>query len=546
MSLNNSNEQGTNQAARDYVQKKAAAAAKKGAKKAGGKTAKFAGGIVKKVVLWLVGIMGVPMSLAILVIAVLMFALPSLITSVTYGTDSSFDPDSLTSASVGSTWEDDAEAAINERFNELKRAAFWDDMATFFSSGQWGTSEEVFKTEFANAEAADMEGTEGYFSTSNRLIAIINEAYRVSLTDGKIVPRARALAERAVPRIEQEIRNSAEYGRPADVAEEDYHIIINVEQDPNYNPEDMNFIYESCYMLAAASGMSNVEGNYDTGVRSLLDYVFAITGLDTGEDEEICWEPQTRAEYGSYNEETVILWWEAVDKSGVEKVYYNYDDIPDKTTITHVETKRVVTVTAYSYYSASMASDYQDVINEHFEIETELSEDAAAYEIPMIDQVRVSAIELAKFYSAIGGDWGSVGEAGLPLPVGSYYISSPFGYRVYDGVTEFHKGIDMSAAMGTPVYATKAGVCSVPGMHSSYGNYVTIDHGEGLTSRYAHMSSVVVADGQVVEAGEIIGFVGSTGNSSGPHLHFEIRINDNPINPMNTELGDVIQNSQRK
>ena len=100
--------------------------------------------------------------------------------------------------------------------------------------------------------------------------------------------------------------------------------------------------------------------------------------------------------------------------------------------------------------------------------------------------------------------------------------------------------------VGVPIYAVKDGVCTVPPFDGDgYGNYVTMDHGDGIQTRYGHMSAVAVSSGQSVKAGEIIGFVGSTGNSTGPHLHFEIIVNGTRIDPLSTELGPLIEDAAR-
>lgn len=96
----------------------------------------------------------------------------------------------------------------------------------------------------------------------------------------------------------------------------------------------------------------------------------------------------------------------------------------------------------------------------------------------------------------------------------------------------WHSGVDLAAAMGTPVYATLAGVAHVYVSATGYGLHVVIDHGGGMSSLYSHLSGVAVVDGQVVATGQLIGAVGSTGNSSGPHLHFEIRRDGVPENPL--------------
>lgn len=133
-----------------------------------------------------------------------------------------------------------------------------------------------------------------------------------------------------------------------------------------------------------------------------------------------------------------------------------------------------------------------------------------------------------------GGGSGS-GQAGAcefrPTP-GT--ISSGFGTRTdpLGAGTGFHSGIDIAVGSGTPIRACRSGTVTIAGWQGGYGNTVVIDHGGGMATLYAHQSSVAVAAGQTVLPGQVIGYVGSTGRSTGPHLHFEVRISGNPVNPM--------------
>ncbi len=105
---------------------------------------------------------------------------------------------------------------------------------------------------------------------------------------------------------------------------------------------------------------------------------------------------------------------------------------------------------------------------------------------------------------------------------------NPFGGSSY----EFHSGQDIDAAWGAPVIAGARGKVTFVGWQNGYGQLVVIDHGGGLTTRYGHLSSIVAEQGATVERGELVGKVGSTGRSTGPHLHYEVRINDEPVNPL--------------
>lgn len=125
--------------------------------------------------------------------------------------------------------------------------------------------------------------------------------------------------------------------------------------------------------------------------------------------------------------------------------------------------------------------------------------------------------------------------AGIPQvhPAKAEFISSRFGYRTdpINGDAAFHAGLDFAGPIGAPVYAAADGKVSFAGQQHGYGNIVEVDHGNGLTTRYAHMSRFRTAVGQTVEAGQIIGAIGNTGRSTGPHLHFEVRVHGRPVNP---------------
>lgn len=129
------------------------------------------------------------------------------------------------------------------------------------------------------------------------------------------------------------------------------------------------------------------------------------------------------------------------------------------------------------------------------------------------------------------------GSGTLATPVAHYRLSSTFGMRVHPitGKLKGHTGIDLAAPQGTDIHAAEDGVVIVAEWWSGYGNTVVIDHGDGLWTLYGHIRNggTVVHTGQTVKRGQKIAEVGSTGNSTGPHCHFEVRENNKPVNPMN-------------
>jgi murein DD-endopeptidase MepM/ murein hydrolase activator NlpD len=121
----------------------------------------------------------------------------------------------------------------------------------------------------------------------------------------------------------------------------------------------------------------------------------------------------------------------------------------------------------------------------------------------------------------------TVSASGLIWPV-SGAVTSPFGWRW----GRMHEGIDIGVASGTPIAAAAAGSVIYAGWLGGYGNLTVVDHGGGLATAYGHQSRIAVGVGQAVSQGEIIGYVGSTGHSTGPHLHFEVRVNGQAVDPL--------------
>lgn len=114
------------------------------------------------------------------------------------------------------------------------------------------------------------------------------------------------------------------------------------------------------------------------------------------------------------------------------------------------------------------------------------------------------------------------------------FVSSSFGGRSspFGNGPQFHKGLDISARVGTPIIAPADGTVILSGHDGAYGNSVELDHGGGIVTKYAHMQRASVKNGQWVKRGEILGYVGMTGRTTGPHLHYEVRLNGVPMNPM--------------
>lgn len=184
----------------------------------------------------------------------------------------------------------------------------------------------------------------------------------------------------------------------------------------------------------------------------------------------------------------------------------------------------VATGAEYEAYLAEQEAEAEKLLNKIEDVEED------------IDYLEWLATSKATQPTQGGGTGGApTNTAGITWlkPCTYRKVSSPYGWRIHPvyGDWRFHSGVDLDASQGSPIYATRSGVVSVATYSSSAGYYVTINHQDGFESKYLHMTHYIVGVGEYVTAGQVIGYVGSTGTSTGPHLHFTICYNGSSVNP---------------
>ena len=189
-------------------------------------------------------------------------------------------------------------------------------------------------------------------------------------------------------------------------------------------------------------------------------------------------------------------------------------------------------------------NEFQALLDESEEEQEKLMKDIAAaqknYDAAKLREwLATSVPETTKKADPGNGNSGSSANipssSGWIVPCSYIKFTSPFGYRIHPvyKTRKFHSGVDLAGPAGTPIYASRSGEVTVAGNNSSAGNYVSINHGDGFSSVYMHLTSYTVKAGQIVKQGQLIGYMGSTGVSTGPHLHFGIAYNGNYVNPAN-------------
>lgn len=186
---------------------------------------------------------------------------------------------------------------------------------------------------------------------------------------------------------------------------------------------------------------------------------------------------------------------------------------------------------------AQKESEYQAAIQQKKDEEAQIEKEMQAAQKAFEEEQR-KAKEEEERRKQQGQSGGSsqviVSESGFAWPLPGYLtLTSKYGWRTLYGRSEFHLGTDIPAPRGTPIQAAKTGKVTTSTSHWSYGNYVVVTHSDGTQTLYAHMSQRAVSVGQVVSQGQVIGYVGSTGNSTGNHLHFEVWVNGKRTNAEN-------------
>jgi murein DD-endopeptidase MepM/ murein hydrolase activator NlpD len=186
-------------------------------------------------------------------------------------------------------------------------------------------------------------------------------------------------------------------------------------------------------------------------------------------------------------------------------------------------------------------------VDDRFDLVLERREDGSLGQLLYagVDRVARADVELMKWTDGrhviwvnadgVGGDQ----QGGIERPVAGR-VTSPFGERFHPilGYERMHKGVDLAAAFGSPIVAAADGRVVSAGWHGGYGNQVAIAHGEGMQTTYGHMSRIAAYAGEIVQRGQVIGYVGSTGLSTGPHLHFEVTKDGRAVNPLSARLAN--------
>ncbi|GAA4712355.1 M23 family metallopeptidase [Sphingomonas lutea] len=184
-------------------------------------------------------------------------------------------------------------------------------------------------------------------------------------------------------------------------------------------------------------------------------------------------------------------------------------------------------------------------VEDKFDIVVERNEDGSLGQLLYVglDRVGRADVALLKWIEGKQVVWinadgvGGEAQAGMARPV-SGRLTSGFGSRFHPilGAARMHKGIDLAAASGTPIVAAADGRIVAAGWAGGYGRQVAIAHGDGLQTTYSHMSRIAAASGTAVRRGDVIGYVGSSGLSTGPHLHYEVYRNGRPVNPLDVKF----------
>lgn len=278
---------------------------------------------------------------------------------------------------------------------------------------------------------------------------------------------------------------------------------------------------------------ARVRAMEENGNTSLLAYLFSASTLgefltavdDIGEIMESDRELEDAYIEARENTEAVVAEYEEYKAGIVEK----QDELRAEQDELQAEldeaTQLIIDITANIEENAAVLAEFEQA-------EKEAETNVANMVIALEKQRAAEAAASGGGYGGGGGTVAGTGQFSWPVP-SCTYLTSRFGLRVHPitGVTKSHTGVDIGAQSGATIVAADGGTVVLAGVNSGYGNCVMIDHGNGYKTLYGHMSSIAVSNGQTVSKGETVGYVGSTGLSTGPHCHYEVWKDGSRIDP---------------
>lgn len=278
---------------------------------------------------------------------------------------------------------------------------------------------------------------------------------------------------------------------------------------------------------------ARVRAMEENGNTSLLAYLFSASTLgefltavdDVGEIMESDRELEDAYIEARENTEAVVAEYEEYKAGIVEK----QDELRAEQDELQAEldeaTQLIIDITANIEENAAVLAEFEQA-------EKEAETNVANMVIALEKQRAAEAAASGGGYGGGGGTVAGTGQFSWPVP-SCTYLTSRFGLRVHPitGVTKSHTGVDIGAQSGATIVAADGGTVVLAGVNSGYGNCIMIDHGNGYKTLYGHMSSIAVSNGQTVSKGETVGYVGSTGLSTGPHCHYEVWKDGSRIDP---------------
>lgn len=277
---------------------------------------------------------------------------------------------------------------------------------------------------------------------------------------------------------------------------------------------------------------TRVRAMEENGTASFLAYLFNSSNLgefltavdDIGEIMESDRELEEAYIAARENTEAVVAEYEAYKADIVEKQDVLRDEQEKLQAELDEATKLITDITADLASNAATLEEFEQAERE---AETNVANMVIALEKQRQAQAAASGVGYSNGSTVVG-----TGQFSWPVP-SCTYLTSRFGLRVHPitGVTKSHTGIDVGAESGATIVAADGGTVVLAGVNSGYGNCVMIDHGNGYKTLYAHMSSIAVTNGQTVSKGDTVGYVGSTGLSTGPHCHYEVWKDGSRIDP---------------